>query len=99
MQQVPYETKSMQKDWTPFPPIGFKVRGREGMKLIDAMNLYFDGPDGRDDLMFTRDGIGNCITCRIQVRGSCGGDSIITQSPFLISLRDTPRATNQDRYD
>ena len=88
-----------QKDWVPFPPIDFVVKGNKGMKLTDAMNPRFDGPDGRDDLMFTQDGIGNSVSCRLHVCGFRGGDSIVAQSPTCsISSMGTPQGTNRDRY-
>jgi len=71
VEQVLYESESLQKNWTPLPPIEFKVKGVEGMNLVDAMNLRFDGPDDRDDPMFTDDSIGNSVSCRIDVRGFC----------------------------
>ena len=97
VEQVPYKCE-IQKDWVPFPPIDFKVKGKKGMKLTDAMNLHFDGPDGRDDPMFTQEGIGNSILFRVQVRGFYGGNSVVTQSPCFISLSDGPRAANRQQY-
>ena len=78
--QVLYRCKTQQKGWAPLPSIEFRVQGEEGMSLTDALNIRFDGPDGRDDLMFTHDNIGNSVSCRIAVRGFCGHTSIATQS-------------------
>jgi len=71
VEQDPYESENLQKDWTPLPPIEFKVNGVEGMSLTDAMNRHFDGLDGRDDPMFTDESIRNSVSCRIDVRGFC----------------------------
>ena len=68
VEQVPYESENLQKDWTLLPPIEFKVEGVEGMNLADAMNLRFDGPDDRDDPMFTDESIGNSVSYRIDIR-------------------------------
>ena len=35
---------------------------------MDAKNERFDGPDGRDDLMFTDGDVGASISCRTIVR-------------------------------
>ena len=35
------------------------------------MDMYYDGPDGRNDLMFMNEEIGNSVSCRIIVRPSC----------------------------
>jgi len=96
VEQFPYRCET-QNGWNPLPSIDFKVRGKEGMNLTDAANIAeFDGPDYRDDLMFTHGGIGNSISCRIEVREFSDGTSIVTDSPRLISSWDTPRA-NQGR--
>ena len=69
------------------------------MKSIDAINPRFDGPDGRDDLMFTQDGIGISVSCRLHVCGFRGGDSIVAQSPTCsISSMGTSHGANRDRY-
>lgn len=75
VEQVPYQCKSSQKGWTPLPSIDFKVKGVEGIKLTDAMNLCFDGPDDRDEKMFTDDRVGNSVLCRIDVRGFSDNNS------------------------
>ena len=69
VEQRPYQCKTSQKGCARLPSIYFKVEGLEGMKLTDAMNLLFNGPDDRDDLMFTNGGVGNSVSCRIDVRG------------------------------
>ena len=75
VEQVPYRCGTLQNGWTALhESIEFKVKGLEGINLIDAMNERFDGPDGRDDNMFTDDRIGNSISCRIEVRGFCDSD-------------------------
>lgn len=55
--------------WTPLEAIDFKVKGVKGMRLIDAVNLRFNGPDERDEPMFQRGGTGTSVSCRIHVRG------------------------------
>ena len=98
VRQVPYKCE-IQKDWVPLPAIHFRVKGKEGIKLIDAINLCFGGLDGRDDLMFTQGGIGNSVSCRLYVCGFRGGDYIVAQSPTcLISSMGTAHGTNRDRY-
>lgn len=71
VEQVLYEPWVAQKGWIPLDPITFNVKNVEGIKLTDAMNLRFDGPEGRDELMFTGDRVGNSVSCRIEVRGFC----------------------------
>ena len=90
MEQVPYHCKTQQKGWTPLPSIDFRVQGRDGMNLTDALNVRFDGPDGRDDLMFTHDSIGNSVSCRMEVRGFCDRTFIVTQS-FTRLVQGIPR--------
>jgi len=80
VEQVPYRCKTQQKGWERHPSIEFRVQGTKGMELTDALNLRFNGPDGRDDLMFTHDSIGNSVSCRIAVRGFCDRTLTITQS-------------------
>ena len=41
---------------------------------MDAKNERFDGPDGRDDLMFTGGNVKGSVACRIIVRALCSGD-------------------------
>ena len=62
MEQDPYHCEISQKGWIPLPPIDFKDKGKEGIRLTDAMNLRFDGPDNRDDPMFEDGNIGNSVT-------------------------------------
>lgn len=71
VEQVPYTYDVAQTGWTPLEAIDFKVKGVKGMRLTDAMNLRFDGPDERDELMFQSGGVGTSISCRIHV---CGFD-------------------------
>jgi len=65
-----YQSENVQNGWIPRDPIVFKVKEIEGIKLTDAMNLRFDGPDDRDQLMFTDDHVGSSVSCRVKVRGS-----------------------------
>jgi len=81
VEQDPYYCDTPQKGWIPLPPIDFKDKGKEGIKLTDAMNLRFDGPDGRDDPMFEDGDIGNSVTCRICVRGFCGSNLCFFSAP------------------
>ena len=67
--QDPYKPDIVQKGWIPLPSVAFDVNGVEGIKLTDAMKPRFNGPDGRDELMFTDGHVGNSVSCRIQVRG------------------------------
>ena len=69
--QAPYRCETWQKGWTPLPSIHFKVKGMEGVKLTDAMGQSsgFSELDDRDDLMFTGGGVGNSVSCRINVCG------------------------------
>lgn len=75
MEQVQYQSKSVQKGQTPLPSIYFNANGVEGINLTDAMDLRFDGLDGRDDPMFVDRSVGRAISCRIRVRGFDGSDS------------------------
>ena len=71
IEQVPYKSEILQKGWTALPSIYFKVKGMEGVKLTDAMGQSsgFSELDDRDDLMFTGGGVGNSVSCRINVCG------------------------------
>ena len=66
--QTKFKLGITQKDWKPFPPIPFTVQGREGINLVDALNRHWAGLDGRDDAVFTQDGVGNSIALRMKVR-------------------------------
>jgi len=68
VEQVSYNYDVTQTGWTPLETIDFGVKGVKGMRLIDAVNLRFDGPDERDELMF-QSGVGTSVSCRIHVRG------------------------------
>jgi len=52
--------------WQKLPDIVFKVGGVDGIRLTEAMNLYFNGPDDRDQLMFTDGKFGSSFSCRIR---------------------------------
>ena len=67
--QFQYRCANPQGPWTQLPSIDFSVNHIEGIRLTDAMNLYFDGPDNRDDLMFTSESVKNTVSCRIHVGG------------------------------
>ena len=71
VEQAPYQLQVLQKGWTPLPSIHFKVKGMEGVKLTDAMcqSSGFSELDDRDDPMFTGGGVGNSVSCRINVCG------------------------------
>ena len=102
VQRVPYRRKTPQKGWAPLPQIDFKVQDKEGIKLTDAVDLHFNGLDGRDDPMFTHESIGNFVQlCLMNVRGFCDGISVAIQSHCLISSGDARAShpTNKDRYD
>lgn len=70
VQQIVYTSGNPQRDWIKLPDISFAVGGVEGIRLTDAMNPFFDGPDGRDGLMFTSGDTGNSVSCRVIVRAS-----------------------------
>lgn len=78
--QDKYKCANSQGDWNRIPDIHFRVKGTEGIKLTDAMNIHFDGPDGRDDPMFTDDNVGNSVSCRIAFQGCrpCRARQIVT---------------------
>lgn len=67
VKQVQYEHEVT--GWIPLEAIDFKVKGVKGMRLVDAVNLRFNGPDERDELMFQSGGTGTSVSCRIHVRG------------------------------
>ena len=67
VQQEVYVSKNPQKEWIRLPDIDFRVGGVEGIRLTDAKDTYFDGPDDRDDLVFTGGDVGNSVSCRINV--------------------------------
>ena len=74
-EQILYNRDNPRGGWVPkFHSIDFTVYGREGIKLTDAMNLCFDGPDGRYHPMFTHESIGTSVSCRIEVRGISDSD-------------------------
>ena len=64
MHQIEYKNGNSQGQWAKLPDIDFRVKGKDGINLPDAMNEHFDGPDGRDDLMFTDGNVGGSISCR-----------------------------------
>jgi len=70
-EQIPYNHENPRGGWAPFHSIDFTVDGQEGIKLSDAMNLRFNGPDGRDQPMFTHESIGNSVSCRMEFAGRC----------------------------
>jgi len=83
VEQDPYHCEISQKGWIPLPPIVFKDKGKEGIRLTDAMNLHFDGPDDRDDPMFEDGNIGNSVTFRIRVREFCDSNLCCRSAPSL----------------
>ena len=66
--QVEYKCWNSQGEWAKLPDIDFRVKGEDGINLTDAMDERFDGPDGRDDLMFTDESVKGSVACRIIVR-------------------------------
>ena len=66
--QIKYKCENIQEYWKPFPPMPFTVQGREGINLVDALNMGWAGLDGRDDAVFTQSGVGNSISLRMKVR-------------------------------
>lgn len=67
--QIEYKSGSPQGKLQQLPDINFRVKGKEGINLMDAMNERFDGPDGRDDLMFTDGNVKGTVACRIIFEG------------------------------
>ena len=74
VEQILYNRDNPRGGWAPLHSIDFAVDGQEGIKLTDAMNLRFNGPDGRDHPMFTHESIGNSVSCRMEVRGISDSD-------------------------
>ncbi|KAF9778395.1 hypothetical protein BJ322DRAFT_496195 [Thelephora terrestris] len=68
VRQKNYEVACKQK-WDKLPDIVFTVGGVDGMKLTQAMDAYFPGPDDRDLPMFTDGKVGSSISCRINFEG------------------------------
>ena len=67
VQQDVYVSKNPQKEWIRLPDIDFRVGGIDGIRLTDAKDTRFDGPDDRDDLVFTSGDVGHSVSCRIAV--------------------------------
>jgi hypothetical protein len=67
LRQVEYSSRL--SNWFKLPDIYFSVGGKDGINAVDARNASFDGPDGRDDLMFTDGNVGSCISCRMIFEG------------------------------
>ena len=72
--------------WVKLPDIVFKVGGVDGIRLTEAMNIYFNGPDDRDELMFADGNFGSSFSCRIRV--CAPRDSFCGYSGRLFSSRD-----------
>jgi hypothetical protein len=68
----------------------------EGIRLTDAKDTYFDGPESRDDLMFTAREIGSSVSCRILVRTTYDGSHCY--STCLISSTDASCTATIDRH-
>jgi hypothetical protein len=69
-----YYEVACKQNWDKLPDIVFTVGGMDGIRLTQAMDAYFPGPDGRDLLMFTNGKVGSSISCRINVCALCDGD-------------------------
>lgn len=102
MEQIEYSCKAAQKDWETLPSIDFKVQGKEGIRLTDAMNTRFGGLEDRDLPMFEGEGTGNTVSCRLNVRGRyrvgfcCR--STRSRSPCSVSSWGTWEIPNQSWY-
>ena len=96
LRQIAYESGNEQKNRPQFVDINFSVGGKEGIRLPDAMDRIFDGPDGRDELMFTNENIGSSISCRIIVSVPCAGDRHSSSIAF-ISLKGTVLGRRRNR--
>ena len=61
------------------------MKGREGIRLTDAMDPYFGGLDDRDDLMFAGDTVGTSVSCRNHVRVLYGGALYCRSTPLSLA--------------
>jgi len=78
--QLQYPRNDNQKGWVPQSPIRFFTGDNPGVKLLDALDVEFEGlRDGIDNL-FILDSRG--ITTRIHV-GSSGHQAADNNSPYL----------------
>ena len=69
----------------------------DGIRLTEAMDTYFNGPDDRDQLMFTNGNFGGSFSCRISVRAPFDGE-FRGYSNSSYSSRDTRQVKWQSRY-
>lgn len=69
----------------------------DGIRSTEAMDIYFNGLDERDELMFTDVNFGSSFSCRLSV---CPphDDNFCSYSGDLLSLRDIQRVKKQGRY-
>lgn len=67
IEQPRYVCGNSQHDWIPQNPIDFLINGQPGVRLTDALDPHFWGPDGRDDEILRYPGAGSSISCRINV--------------------------------
>ena len=94
--QVQYKPGNVQ-NWAKLPDIVFKVGGVHGIRLTEAMDAYFAGPDDRDQLMFTNGNFGSSVSCRITVCAPRGG-KFHNYSSVSLSSRDIQQVKWQGRY-
>lgn len=76
--QPRYVSENSQNNWTPQISVDFSVNGQPGVRLTDALDPHFPGPDRRDDKMFQYSGAGSSISCRIHFPGYPPQSSQIT---------------------
>jgi len=95
VEQTRYQCDSMQNGWKPLPSIAFTVQGREGVNLVDAMNMSFSLFDQRDVQMFTNGRTGNSISLRMEFVGHQAGESKARQIATKNYKKDHGRVTKQ----
>ena len=72
-------------------------RKLEGINLEDALNRCLSHLDGRDELMFGDESIGNSISCRVQISGHRVSEYRVRQVrlAFFSALRQSRTKYNE----
>ncbi|KAF9785335.1 hypothetical protein BJ322DRAFT_825442 [Thelephora terrestris] len=65
IEQPHYKCGNSQRGWVRQDTVEFFVGGQPGIRLTDALDPHFSGPDQRDDKMFQYPGAGSSVSCRI----------------------------------
>ena len=94
VRQVAYQSGSSRDLWSKLPNIDFRVRGLEGIRLTDALNVHSDELDQRDDLMFATSDVGTAISCRILVCALYNSD-FNCHSVLAVSSKGFSRTINR----